>query len=148
MATLRMPAGISVTARGDFEGGHGYWRTVNAMGSAIGRNVIAPLCYPYYVNPEVDNLLKPDTPAIWVRRCRNGSSHSYRHKGDLFRLRTLSATVPMDFAFPDRVQSATLTVVLGNFFEINRGSLYGNYRSSGERVPEATTVRASLRVTF
>jgi hypothetical protein len=54
----------------------------------------------------------------------------------------------MDFAFPDRVQSATLTLVWDNFFEVDRGSLYGNYRSGAERMPEPTTIRASLRVTF
>ena len=46
------------------------------------------------------------------------------------------------------VQNATLTVVMGNFWTATRGSLWGNYRGSGERIPEATTVRASLRVTF
>jgi hypothetical protein len=54
----------------------------------------------------------------------------------------------MDFAFPDRVQSATLTFVAQNLARFN-DALYKWYTSgSTERMPEATVIRASLRVTF
>jgi len=141
-ATLRMPFGISLSTRADYMGGKGYWRSTNPI--PIGRNVRSPACLPYYAN-DLNNQLKVDTPAIWVQRCRNGNG--YNHKADVFQLRTVSATVPMDFAFPDRVQNASLTLVLGNAYTFNRG-LFGNYRSAGERIPEPTTFRASLRVTF
>jgi hypothetical protein len=143
--TVRAPAGISVTARGDFEGGEGYWRSTNPI--PITRNVRSPACLAYYQNSE-NVLLRVDTPAIWVQRCNSGIGNGYNHKADIFRLRTISATVPMDFAFPDRVQNATLTLVAENFLTATSGSLWGNYRSSGERIPEATSIRASLRVTF
>src|SRR5690606_32819363 len=39
--TLRLPGGISVSARGDYRGGRGYWRSTNPMASGIGRNVRA-----------------------------------------------------------------------------------------------------------
>jgi TonB-dependent starch-binding outer membrane protein SusC len=143
--TVRAPMGISVSARGDFEGGEGYWRSTNPI--PITRNVRSPACLNYYQNEE-NVLIRVDTPALWVQRCNSGIGSGYDHKADIFRLRTVSATVPMDFAFPDRIQNATLTMVLGNAFTWTRGSLWGNYRSSGERIPEATYVRASLRVTF
>jgi hypothetical protein len=146
--TLRIPFGITLSARGDFQGGRGFWRSTNPI--PIGRNVRSPACFQWYQN-EQNVLLKLDTPAIWVQRCNSalGGQGSYNHKADIFQLRTVSATVPMDFLFPDRIQSSTLTLVLGNSFTWNRGlGLWGNYRSSGERVPEATTFRAGLRVVF
>jgi hypothetical protein len=149
-ATLRMPAGITLSARADYRGGHGYWRTTNVMGSAIGRQARSPLCIPYYVYDD-DNLLKADTPAIWVRRCRNGTTSSYRHKGETLRLHSIAATLPMDFAFPDQVQNATLTVVLNNAFAWGHGMSgpWGiNQGGSTEQLPANTSIRASLRVTF
>jgi hypothetical protein len=54
----------------------------------------------------------------------------------------------MDFLFPDRVQSATLTLVAQNLTRFNH-ALYKWYTSgSTERMPEPTTIRASLRITF
>jgi hypothetical protein len=63
-------------------------------------------------------------------------------------LHTISATVPMDFAFPDRIQNATLTLVMGEVLRLNN-SLWNNYPPDvSERVPPTTSLRASLRVTF
>jgi hypothetical protein len=87
-------------------------------------------------------------------------------KGDYFKLRSVSATIPMDFAFPDRVQNATLTLTLGNLYTWSREGLFGTYGfenfgnagvssetaslgiSNNERIPAPTTLRAALRVTF
>jgi outer membrane receptor protein involved in Fe transport len=141
--TLRMPFGISLSARADFRGGPGYWRSTNPI--AIGRNVRSPVCFPYYQN-ENDVLLRVDTPALWVLRC-SGNGSGYNHKGDEFKLRSVTATIPMDFAFPDRVQSAALTLVLENALTLNH-SLWHNYAGGQERLPPTTNLRASLRVTF
>src|SRR5687768_5797189 len=83
-----------------------------------------------------------------------------------FKLRSLSATVPVDFAFPDRIQNSTLTLSLGNLYTWTRESLFGTYGietfgngginsetasvgiATNERIPPTTTFRASLRVTF
>jgi hypothetical protein len=142
--TLRMPLGISLSARADFRGGEGYWRSTNPI--AIGRNVRSPVCFPYYQN-QSDVLLRVDTPAIWVQRCNSAVGNGYNHKGDEFKLRTVTATIPMDFAFPDRVQSAALTIVLENPLTLNY-SLWHNYAGGQERLPPTTNLRASLRVTF
>src|SRR5690606_31931854 len=112
----------------------GYWRSTNPMASGIGRNVRAPQCLPYYAN-EVDTTLRPDIPGIWDSRCfPSGSGAGYSHKGQILSLRTVSANIPVDFAFPDQVQSASLTLVLGNAWEHNH-SLFGNYQGSTERLP-------------
>jgi hypothetical protein len=76
----------------------------------------------------------------------------------------VSATIPVDFAFPDRIQNATLTLALDNLYTWSRESLFGTFGienfsnagisidqtgiSSNERIPAPTSFRASLRVTF
>ena len=117
------------------------------MGSAVGRNARSPVCLPYYTNSE-SNILRTDTPAIWVSRCQPALATGYDHKGGEFALHTISATIPMDFAFPDRIQNATLTLVMGEVLRLNN-SLWNNYPPGvSERVPPATSLRASMRVTF
>jgi outer membrane receptor protein involved in Fe transport len=147
MTTVRFPLGISLTARGEFRGGHGWWENTNAMGSAVGRNARSPVCLPYYVN-DTSNILRTDTPGIWVARCQTSGTTGYWHKAKEFALHSLSATIPMDFAFPDQVQNATLTLVMGELLRLNQ-SLWNNYPYGvDERVPPPTTLRASMRVTF
>jgi len=146
-SALRLPYGIAFSVRGDYRGGHGFWRSTNAMGSAVGRNARSPVCIPYYQNDQ-NNLLRPDTPAIWVQRCHPSLASAYNHKAGEFKLRTISASVPMDFVFPEWVQSASLTVVMGEVLTLNN-SLWNNYPPGvSERVPPPTTLRASLRITF
>jgi TonB-dependent starch-binding outer membrane protein SusC len=146
--SLRLPGGISFSARGDYSGGKGYWKSTNPI--AITRAVRSGICLPYYINKE-DVQLRLDTPAIWVSRCNSAIGNSYNHNGETFQLRTVSMTVPMNFAFPDRVSSASMTVVLQNGLSWGHG-LFGNFGinqgSSLERVPGSTSLRASLRVVF
>jgi hypothetical protein len=144
-STVRLPAGISVSARTDYVGGEGYFRSVNATGSAVGRNVRSPVCIPYYVTT-TGVVLRPDTPAIWVQRCTPALNNGYDTEGEEFRIQSVSATLPMDFAFPDRIQNAVLTLVLNNP-KIFHHHLWGMGGQS-ERLPPTTSLRASLRVTF
>jgi len=145
--TVRIPLGIAISARAEYRGGHGYWRSTNAMGSAVGRNARSPVCLPYYTD-NVSNILKLDTPGIWVQRCSAALANGYNHKAGELAVHTISATVPMDFAFPDKVQNATLTLVMGEVLRLNN-SLWNNYPPGvSERVPATTAIRASLRVTF
>ncbi|MBI4521337.1 MAG: TonB-dependent receptor [Gemmatimonadetes bacterium] len=166
--TVRLPYGISLSARGEYRGGMYTSGGVNPI--SIGRSVRSPLCYPYYANQE-NVQLKPDTPALWQARCTPSLATGYSAKGDYFKLRSVSATIPVDFAFPDRIQTATLTLTLGNAYTWSRELMFGtfgieNFGNSGivgtatnpeggsiglsgnERTPESTTLRASLRVTF
>jgi len=158
--TLRLPLGISLTARGEFRGGH-YTTGINPI--AIGRSVRSPVCEPYYANTS-DVQLKAETPALWVARCTPSLATGYSGKADYFKLRSVSATIPVDFAFPDRFQNALLTIALDNVYTWSKESLFGTFGienfsnagiaidqtgiSSNERIPAPTTLRASLRVTF
>jgi hypothetical protein len=99
-----------------------------------------------------------------VHRCTPTLTRIYNGKGDYFKLRNITATVPVDFMFPDRFRNATLTMTLGNIYTWKADSVWGTYgvESSGndgandggsglggsERTPPPATFRASLRVTF
>ena len=71
------------------------------------------------------------------------------------------------FAFPERVQTSTLTLSLDNFYTWSKESFWGTYGfenfgnagiaanglgatgiDGNERLPAPTSLRASLRVTF
>jgi outer membrane receptor protein involved in Fe transport len=158
--TVRLPYGISLAARGEFRGGN--WATgINPI--SISRSVRSPACFPYYANEE-NVQLKNDTPALWVHRCTPTIGNQYQSEGEYFKMRSVTATVPMDFAFPDRVQNAVLTMTLGNIYTWKKDALFGTYGiessgndgandrgngfSSNERTPPPASFRASLRVTF
>jgi hypothetical protein len=135
---------------------------------SIGRSVRSALCFPYYAGTfgfaegSFATLeLKDDTPNIWRERCTPSGGNDYWFDADYFKLRSLSATIPMDFAFPERVSNATLTLALNNawswFREVpwydvevfgNDGAGDDGIGNSTERVPPASTFRMSLRVTF
>jgi outer membrane receptor protein involved in Fe transport len=158
--TVRLPLGISVSARGEYRGGH-YTTGINPI--AIGRSVRSPVCEPYYANLE-NVQLKPETPALWVARCTPSLATGYSSKADYFKLRSVSATIPVDFAFPERIQNALLTLSLDNIYTWSRESMFGTFAienfsnagiaidqtgiSSNERIPAPSLFRASLRVTF
>jgi hypothetical protein len=157
--TVRMPGGISVSARGEFRSGN--WGSINPI--SISRSVRSPACFPYYANQE-DVRLKDDTPTVWVHRCTPTIGNSYNIPGDYFKMRSVTATIPVDFVMPDRFSSSMLTLTLGNIYTWKKDSLFGTYgiessgnegandRGSGlggtERTPAPATFRASLRVTF
>jgi hypothetical protein len=112
------------------------------------------------VDPAAGITLKADVNALWRERCTPSGGRDYWYDGDYFKLRTLSAMVPVGFAFPDRVGNATLTVTLANFFTWNREipwfdqEILNNSAANGdglgttERVPAPATFRLALRVTF
>ena len=173
--TVRFPYNISVSARGEYRGGHYAF----ASPVTIGRSARSPICFPHYVDPAgraidlnddgdtndaneyPDLALKDDTPALWRERCSPAYGDAFWYKADFFKLRSLSATVPMDFAFPDRISSSTLTLTLQNSFawysevpwydvEIygNAGATAGGIGEPSERLPAPATFRMALRVTF
>jgi TonB-linked SusC/RagA family outer membrane protein len=162
--TLRVPGNIIVSARGEYRGGHvGF---VNPI--TIGRSARSPLCFPYYAGPyglatgtTAALELKPDTPNLWRERCDPSGGEDYFFDADYFKLRSLSASIPVDFAFPDRVSNATLTLALNNawdwfrevpFYDVeifsNDGAGDDGVGNSTERIPAPATFRMSLRVTF
>jgi hypothetical protein len=156
--TIRAPKGITLSARGDYKGGF----YMDQQVFAIGRSVRSPLCFPYYADPENSNAVRADIPAIWMARCGSTSQQEgYMWDGTFFKLRSVSATIPVDFAFPDRVGNSMLTIALNNsflwmkempFMDPETASDPGDGAQNGygfsETIPAPISLRLSLRVTF
>jgi TonB-linked SusC/RagA family outer membrane protein len=161
--SLRVPGQIVLSLRGEYRGGN-VLSSMNPM--ATGRSVRSPLCTPYYANQE-DVTLKQNIPALWMARCTPSLATGYWIDASYAKLRSLTATIPMDFAFPDRIQTSTLTISMNNFYTWAKQSWFGAYGfenfgndgiaasglgatgiSTNERIPAPATLRASLRVTF
>ena len=91
---------------------------------------------------------------IWSARASTCATADY------FKLRTVTASIPVDFAFPDQISSSTLTLSLNNSFLWMRDSPWGDPELLGnqganatglgqtERMPTPISFRASLRLTF
>lgn len=154
--TVRLPYGISVSAVGEFRGGN----VLEVNPISIDRSVRSPLCYPYYVDPQSSIELKEGIPALWRARCTPAIDAGYWYDAGYFKLRTVSAMIPLDVLFPAQFSSSTLTLTLNNSYLWMKDipwmdpEMLGNEgaRSAGlgatERVPTPISLRASLRVTF
>jgi TonB-linked SusC/RagA family outer membrane protein len=157
--TVRAPKGITLNARGEYKGGF----YMNEQVFAIGRAVRSPLCFPYYTDPANNNTLRDGIPALWYARCNTVDTEGYVWDGTYFKLRSVSATIPVDFAFPDRVGTSLLTIALNNSWlwmkempfmdpetstdpSIDGGPQQGY--GFEETVPPPMSLRISLRVTF
>jgi hypothetical protein len=155
--TLRMPGNILLAARGEYRGGH--FREVNEI--SISRSVRSPLCFPYYTDPANSITLKADAPAIWRERCTPANGDDYWFDADYFKLRSVTATVPIDRFMPSSVTGASLTLALNNIFDWYRevpwydmemmgdnGSRTDDIAEQTERTPAPATLRLALRLTF
>ncbi len=155
--TVRVPGNITLAARGEYRGGN----YVEISPIPVGRSVRSPLCFPYYVDPANDITLRDGIPAIWRERCTPGNADDYWFDGDYFKLRSVSATIPVDFAFPDRVSNATVTLALNNawdwyreipWYGVELASNFGvndeGFGDAAERTPAPAIFRMSLRVSF
>ncbi len=156
--TVRLPHGIQLSARGEYRGGH----YMNEEVFAIGRSVRSPLCFEHYEDPFLgsDLTLKADTPAIWRARCTPAIAEGYTWDASFFKLRSVSATVPVDFAFPQTVNNASLTLALNNSYlwmkempfmdpeMLGNDGINTETTGFSERIPAPVTLRASLRITF
>lgn len=159
--SLRVPGGITLSALGEYKGGG--WATVtNTSSGGVSRGAMMPICWPYYQDPGVSTSLRDDTPALWRARCDATlvDSDFYTFPIDFFRLRTVAASIPVDFAMPGRINSAVLTMSLNesytwtkDFPELDpemRSNTGGEdtVHSIDNRVPMPISFRATLRLQF
>ncbi len=169
--TFRLPAGISLSATGEYRGGH--FMSDGVTGGGVSRSAWMPTCWPYYVNPYEGSsngykgpaanqtlALKPDTPARWRAACTPALSKAgyTAAKADYFVLRSVSTQVPLDFITPDRVSSAMLTVSLNNAWrwknkewvvmDPDMATADGLVNGTNTRTAPVWNVNASLRLQF
>ena len=172
--SLRIPGGITFSAMGEFRGG--FYHPGAFTTGAVGRGAWAVDCWEWYVTPfaataangyrapgpQDSHDLKPETPALFRAMCSRSTSttgFSVR-KGDYFRLRNVSAQIPMDFVFPERVSNSMLTLQLTNSYtwrnkdwgvfdpEMGLADTVGPWLGAGVLTPPTWGFTASLRVQF
>ncbi len=156
--TVRTPGNVTLSASGEFKGGF----YMNEAVWSISRSVRSHLCYPWYVDWRNSIDLRDDTPALYRARCNPREGEGYVWKGDFFKLRTVSATIPVDAVMPERVSNATFTIALRNSYlwmaempfmdpeltaDPPEDQSQGGYNFE-ESVPAPITLHASLRITF
>ena len=164
--SLRLPGGILLSARGEYQGGH--FMDVNHQNDGgVNRGAKMPLCWPYYEDPNAavnaTKLALDRTPAVWRQRCTAGKADDdwLILSADFFRLRSVSMTLPVTFAFPDNVDDAALTLSLNQSWTwFNEEWIYfdpemqGNNGTAdqvvapGYRLPIPIEFRAALQVRF
>jgi outer membrane receptor protein involved in Fe transport len=174
--TVRGPAGVTLSARGEFRGGM-YITESNFTQGGVSRSAWMPACWPYYVNPYDGTrqnpafapptaahtlALRPDTPARFVAMCSVALGHEGYStiQGDFFKLRSLALQIPLDFAMPDRVSNAVLTLSANNAFRwLNSQWLVGDPEMgipvdgllsgrASSSPPPTYSLNASVRVQF
>jgi outer membrane receptor protein involved in Fe transport len=157
--TLRLPKGIEVYARGEYQGGH--FISDGATSNAQSRNIVSwPTCIAareMVAAGRVDELT-----ALERQRCitENYITRTHIYPADFFKLRELSVRFPLTFLVPGST-SASLSLTAHNWIRwrnhefpifdpemmANTGAL-ARVRSFNEQIPPAATFTASLRLTF
>lgn len=109
--TVRLPYGILVTGRGEYQGGH-YAYNVND-GEAFSRGIHWPNCFNVYPDIEAGNL----SNVTALERARCISSNALRdfaiYPQDFFKLREVSVAAPVPFELPG-VESARVVLSARN----------------------------------
>jgi TonB-dependent starch-binding outer membrane protein SusC len=159
--TVRLPHGLVLSSRGEFQGGHYIYD--GAAYNAVVRSVRWPGCYRAYVIEETQGA--DAVPAKWRPGCIDvaGTRQDFFiYPADFFMLRelTLQAQVPVRW-LPGQVNQAYLTLSGRNLwsrqkedFPVFTPETGGNVgfdtqvREIFEHVPPPATFQLSLRVVF
>ena len=156
--TLRLPKGIQLVARGEFQGGG--FTTDGASSQGTTRSIKWPFCFEAYPVIEAGNEAQLSTFLQSTCIPANADGDYLTYPTDFFKLRELSLRVPVGFAIPGS-GSAMLTLSARNAFRwINKDfpvfdpEMMGNtgmnasVRGMSEHVPPPATFTAQLRVVF
>ncbi len=156
--SLRMPKGIELSARGEYQGGHFIYDGPTNEG--VNRNIRWPTCADYY--QYTDNGNGAQAPAEMRYFCdrafyRRGTMI---HRADFFKLRDVTARIPLGELVPGSSNS-TLTLSAQNFYrwlnsdfrifdpEMVSNTGFGDQVPSiTEHVPPPASFVASIRVVF
>ena len=156
--SLRMPKGIELSARGEYQGGHFIYDGPSNEG--VNRNIRWPTCANYY--EYTDNGNGAQAPAELRYWC---DSAFYRrgtmiHRADFFKLRDVTARIPLGELVPG-TSSSTLTLSAQNFYrwlnsdfrifdpEMVSNTGFGDQVPSiTEHIPPSASFVASIRVVF
>ncbi|MDP2958919.1 MAG: TonB-dependent receptor, partial [Longimicrobiales bacterium] len=156
--TIRMPKGIELSARGEYQGG--MYITDGPTNEGVNRNIRWPTCAEYYKFTDAGNGAQ--APA-WMRY--DCDSRFYRrgtmaYKADFFKVRDVTVRVPLGTLVPGS-QSAMFTVSAQNFYrwrnadfpifdpEMVTNTGFGDaVPQITEHIPPPASFVASIRVVF
>lgn len=161
-ATLRFPRGITLSARGEYQGGA--WINDNASTQALIRSVRWPTCaraYPFLAAADTNSLTARERlECIPTNFSRAGDVNIMWFRQDFFKLRDMTLTVPVEWLMR-RANKATLSITVQNFFRwinkdlrlfdpemVGRDALDSQNRDIAEHVPPPAVVTVSLRALF
>lgn len=156
--SIRMPFGVELSARGEYQGGH--WIGDGPSNEAFDRGIRWPLCKDYY--DLADNGRAEEATAERRYFCRGGIYRrgTVRWKADFFKLRDVTLRVPLGELIP-RTANSTLTISGQNWYrwrnadfpifdpEMVSNTGFGDQNPAiTEHIPPAASLVASLRVVF
>lgn len=155
---LRLPRGMEISARGEYQGGHYIFD--GASNQAYQRDIRWPTCFDVYDRIDAEEI--GDLTAWQRGNCiqANYETGSAWYPADFFKLRDVTFRAPVGFALP-AASSATLSVSVRNWFRwrnedflmfdpemVGRGSDDEQAAAISEHIPPAAQLIASLRVVF
>ena len=165
--TLRLPKGITLSARGEYQGGA--WIQDGASFNALNRSVRWPTCaraYPIlYPGGPTDSLHNANIPQLTARERKecvpaNNNLDTFWYPQDFWKLRDVTLTIPMGWAIR-RATSATLTITAQNYLRwinsqlrlfdpemVGRDALDSQNRDISEHIPPPAVITFNLRMTF
>ena len=156
---FRFPHGISVSTRGEYEGGH--YMYDGAGFNAVQRSVRWPGCYDFYTLQETGKI--DQATALQTQRCTPSTTRSdyWVYPASYFKVRDVSVSIPIPARYITGASSARLTFSGHNVWKWvnkdfpaldpetgNNDGFNAKVRSLLEHVPPPALYMASLRVTF
>ena len=158
MVTVRLPRGVEVAARGDYQGGH--YIGDGPTNEGYDRGVRWPTCADYYALLEAGKANEATAERRYY--CKGGIYRrgTVRWKADFAKLREITLRVPLGDLLP-RTNNATFIVSAQNWYrwrnadfpifdpEMVSNSGFGDQNPSiTEHIPPPATFVASLRIHF
>jgi outer membrane receptor protein involved in Fe transport len=156
--TVRMPRGLELQARGEYQGGG--WINDGASENALQRGIIWPTCTNAYALIEAN---QQDQMTAWERKLcisANYENNLINYPKDFFKIREVSLRVPIGTFVPG-TSSANLTLSARNFYTWKNSrflmfdpEMVGNdgFGSANtgitEHIPPTASFVASLRMAF
>ena len=166
LLTLRLPKGITLSARSEYQGGA--WINDGASFNALSRSVRWPTCaraYPILYpggSAVIDTTNISQLTARERKECipRYTNSDTFWFPQDFWKLRDVTLTIPIGWAIR-QASSATLSITAQNYLKwinkelrlfdpemVGRDALNDQSRSISEHVPPPAVITFNLRVTF
>lgn len=156
--TLRMPRGITLSARAEYMGGH--WIYDGPTNEAVNRGIRWPTCLDYYTLTDAGNGDQATATRRYYCDGRFYQRGTMAWKADFAKIRDVTLQVPLGTLIP-RTSNSTLTLSAQNFYRWRNGDFpifdpemvsnagFGEQNPSiTEHIPPAASFVASIRVSF